>query len=75
MEPPGISRESALSPTKAMARAKDSKENATTAEKSGIRPATALRVKEMQKELGATEGTRELAAREESKENTKDSYK
>ncbi len=58
----GISRESALNPTRT--RARDSEENATTAEKLDIQPANAQRTKEMQREPGANEDTEELGAKE-----------
>ncbi len=75
MEPPGISRESALSPTRARARAKDSTENVATAEKSDIQPATALRVMAMLQELGSKEDTQEPGAKEDSKEKARESGK
>ncbi len=60
---PGIFRETALNHTRAKARANDSKENATTAEKSDIQPASAPRAKEMRKEPGAKEDAKELEQR------------
>ncbi len=48
-EPPGISREITLNPTRVRANAKDSKDNLTIAEKLDIRPEIAPRAKEMQK--------------------------
>ncbi len=71
----GIFCEIALSLTMARARAKDSMENATAAEKSDIWPATDLRVKEMQKEPEAEEHTKTLGGREDSKKRAKESGK
>ncbi len=59
MDQPGISRESAPNRTRARARARDSKENAITTEKLDIQPANAPRTKEMQREPGAREDTKE----------------
>ncbi len=42
---------------------------------SDIRPATALRVKEMQEELGAEDDTEDLGTREDSKEKARESGK
>ncbi len=55
----GISRESALNPTRAKTRAKVSKDNAATAEKLDIQPANVPRAKEMKREPGAREDTKE----------------
>ena len=67
----GISRESAANRTRAKAHAKDSKENATTAEKLDIQPASAPRAKEMKKEPGPMDATKDPGAKEDSKEKTK----
>ncbi len=62
---PGISRESALNHTRAKARAKDVKGNATIAEQADIQPANAPRASEMEKEPGAREDTEEPGAKED----------
>ncbi len=53
---------------KSKARARDSKENAITAEKLGIQPAKAPGTKETQREPGAKEDTEEPGAKEDSRE-------
>ncbi len=74
-EPPGISRESSLSSTKARARATNFKEDITIAEKLHTQPANAPRTREMQKEPGAREDTKEHGAKEDSQEKAKESGK
>ncbi len=64
-EPPGISQENAHTRARANAKSKDFEENASTAEKSVIRPASAPRTKEMQKEPGARVNTKEPGARDD----------
>ncbi len=66
-EPPGIPPENAHTPTRAKAKAKDFNENATTAERRAIGPASTQRTKE----LGANEDTGERGAREDAKEKAK----
>ncbi len=71
----GKFRESALNYTRAKAKAEDSIDNATSAEKLDIQPAGAPRPKEMKKEPGAKEDTKEPGAREDSRGNAKISEK
>ncbi len=70
VDQPGVSRESALTHTRVKAKAKDSKENDTTAEKLDIQPANAPRAKETRKEPGARKDAEEHGAKEDSKEKT-----
>ncbi len=62
-------------PPKAKARARDSKDNIITSEKSDIQPANAPRTKGTQREPGAREDTNEVGAKEDSKEKAKGSGK
>ncbi len=75
MDQPGISRESALDHTRAKARAEDSTENATTAEKLDIQPVNAPRAKEMRNKFGTRDDTKEHGAKEDSEEKAKESGK
>ncbi len=71
----GISRESALDHTRAKAKTKACKENATTAEKLDIEPASAPRAEEMKQEFGAQEDTKKPGTKEDSRERAKESGK